>query len=108
MSDALTAEADQFIALLDFRLQVKGLVGSAPHASNAQILSDVWRMVNRAYPIPECPGCGADLTGEPIPQDQRWMFGGALYFDRRIGEYDSRADRTIGYRCSICNHRWSR
>lgn len=108
MADTLTVEAGRFVALSDFRLRVKGLVGSAPDASDEQILSDVFRMVTGAHPIPECPGCGADLTGERIPQDQRWMFGGALYFDRRIGEYDARADRIIGYRCPICNHRWLR
>jgi hypothetical protein len=55
-----------------------------------------------------CPNCKTDLTGEPIPEKDREAFGGATHFDRQIGIYDRRLDRTVAFKCPDCGYEWAR
>lgn len=106
--ETVTINAENYIDLMTFIVRVRQLIGAAPDASREQVLLDIERLVAKAYLPVNCPECAADLTGDPIPQDQRWMFGGALYFDQRIEEVDWLTDRVIGWRCPICDYRWPR
>lgn len=54
-----------------------------------------------------CPLCGADLQGEPIPEESQHLFG-ATHFSRKIGVYDINRDRTVAYHCPDCKGEWSR
>ena len=108
MTDTVTINAENYIDLMTFTVRVGRLIGSAPDASREQVLLDIERLVAKAYPPVECPECAADLTGDPIPQDQRWMFGGAVHFDQRIAETDWLVDRVVSYRCPICEAWWPR
>jgi hypothetical protein len=54
-----------------------------------------------------CPACGADLRGDPIPEEYRdTHYGGATHYQRVIGLYAF--DRTVGYACPECDARWPR
>lgn len=108
MTDTVTINAENYIDLMTFTVRVRRLIGSAPDASREQVLLDIERLVAKAYPPVECPECAADLTGDPIPQDQRWMFGGAVHFSAVLDETDWKTDRVIGHCCPVCDHRWSR
>jgi len=55
-----------------------------------------------------CPFCGVSLTGTPIPEKDRPSFGGRSHFTRKIGIYDTAADRTIEWECPDCKKRWPR
>lgn len=52
-----------------------------------------------------CPHCGAQLQGDPIPEQSRHLFG-ATHFSRKIGVYDTYKDRTVEYQCPDCGQRW--
>lgn len=54
-----------------------------------------------------CP-YGCDLTGKPIPETDRHMFGGKAHFSRRIGLYDQARDRTVSWLCPDCGAEWGR
>lgn len=54
-----------------------------------------------------CPN-GCDLTGKPIPERHRDMYGGKTHFSRRIGLYDTARDRTTAWRCPDCGIEWPR
>lgn len=58
-----------------------------------------------------CPGCGANLLGEPIPQeyiDKGYYGEGITHFSRLIGIYDTTRDMTVAYKCPDCGHQWDR
>lgn len=54
----------------------------------------------------KCPQCGAILIGDPIPEDQRHLYGGELFFSRKIG--NSNRDRITHWSCPDCGHVWER
>lgn len=54
-----------------------------------------------------CPGCHADLTGEPIPEKSRHLYNHS-HFSQRIGIYDRALDRTSHWKCPKCKHMWKR
>ena len=43
----------------------------------------------------ECPNCKVDLTGDPIPEKDRALFGNATHFERQIGIYYREKDGVI-------------
>lgn len=53
----------------------------------------------------QCPHCGAQLQGDPIPLDQRELYG-ATHFSRKISIYDMGRDMTVSWRCPDCNGEW--
>lgn len=54
----------------------------------------------------QCPHCGVDLTGDPIPEESRKSYGGATHFSRRISHVNPDLDRATDYECPDCNGRW--
>jgi hypothetical protein len=57
-----------------------------------------------------CPACGYDFTGEPIPPESRALFGNATHFSlvvlvdySHLG-YDGAGE----YMCPNCGSRWGR
>lgn len=57
----------------------------------------------------DCPHCGADLTGAPIPVESRHYYGSATHFDRRIGvEVRGVYDGVLFWRCPDCGGPWHR
>lgn len=56
-----------------------------------------------------CPNCKHDLQGEPIPEEQRDLFGGHTHFGREVGMEDPNVyDGAIWYGCPDCGHVWKR
>jgi hypothetical protein len=49
-----------------------------------------------------CPHCDADLRGEPIPEDQRELFGGHTHGLRGIVQVDPDLGRAVAYYCPDC------
>lgn len=56
----------------------------------------------------ECPKCKANLVGEKIPEDQRYLFGDQTHFKRVIGVSDIFKDRVTHWRCPDCGYEWER
>lgn len=57
--------------------------------------------------MPElCPLCHADLTGEPIPPEQREHFGGHTHGSRRLTRIDRARDRAVEHWCPDCGGAW--
>ena len=56
----------------------------------------------------QCPSCNADLRGEPIPEDQRELFGGNTYFLRTILVTPWRYDTGLYWQCPDCSFAWNR
>jgi predicted RNA-binding Zn-ribbon protein involved in translation (DUF1610 family) len=58
----------------------------------------------------ECPKCGANLLGDPIPQESidAGHYGDHTHFSRRIAIYDPGLDRTVQWMCPDCGERWNR
>jgi len=54
-----------------------------------------------------CPYCGADLQGEPIPEQLQASFG-ATHASRKIGLYSLEKDMTYAYECPDCGKTWSK
>lgn len=54
-----------------------------------------------------CPHCNANLQGEEIKDESKWMFG-ATHFNRKIGIYSMELDRVTHYECPDCNGEWDR
>lgn len=55
-----------------------------------------------------CPNCKSDLSGDPIPEHLREMYGNATHFERVISRYDAQLDKTVGWKCPDCKHEWPR
>ena len=55
----------------------------------------------------QCPECGAEFQGSPIPEEQQEAFG-ATHFSRKISIYSREKDRTVAWLCPDCNHKWAR
>ncbi len=56
-----------------------------------------------------CPHCGTSLRGNPIPEHQQEMFGGATHFGRKIGvEVMGVYDGVLYYVCPDCKGAWNR
>ena len=57
-----------------------------------------------------CPKCGADLTGEPIPQEyiDKGYYGNNTHYSRVGSIYDIGLDRTVAWVCPDCKHEWER
>jgi len=53
-----------------------------------------------------CPGCKADLKGDPIPEKDRESFGNETHFSRVTGVTER--DRTQHWTCPDCGHTWKR
>lgn len=54
-----------------------------------------------------CPHCGADLQGDPIPEESQHHYS-STHFSRKIGIYDFWKDRTVEWMCPDCDGRWER
>lgn len=54
-----------------------------------------------------CPHCGVNLLGEPIPDDslQHYGNGRIRYFKREIGYYSMEYDRTMYVTCPDCKEK---
>lgn len=61
----------------------------------------------RASADEKCPHCSASLLGNPIPEEDRHLFG-ETHFSRKIGMYDMELDRTVAYCCPDCRQEWKR
>ncbi len=57
--------------------------------------------------IEYCPNCNANFQGDPIPEEDQHLFG-ATHFSRKIGMYSLEEDRTTGWMCPDCGHKWGR
>ncbi len=55
-----------------------------------------------------CPECGADLQGDPIPETHREHFGNAAHFNRLLARTDPETMRTVEFECPDCHARWPR
>ena len=54
-----------------------------------------------------CPNCNKSFRGDPIPESQQIMFGGATHFSLKIGIEDSAIyDGTIAWVCPECDYAW--
>ena len=56
----------------------------------------------------KCKVNGCDLKGEPIPEKDRYMFGGKTHFSQMIAISDRRLDRVVEYLCPKCGASWKR
>lgn len=69
--------------------------------------SNAERPVEQPVGLDDCPGCGVDLIGEPIPEEWRnRYYGGATHYTRRIGIEPRGLDRVTHWRCPECGHEW--
>ncbi|TVY06912.1 hypothetical protein [Paenibacillus cremeus] len=59
-------------------------------------------------PVELCPHCGADLIGDPIPEEKRRHANSPYFIKRRIGLYDLKLDRTTHWQCPDCEGTWER
>lgn len=61
--------------------------------------------------IGECPKCGRDLQGEPIPEALRPLYGeGSTHYSKLVG-VEIRGggyDGVSYYECPFCKTRWDR
>lgn len=55
-----------------------------------------------------CPSCGANLQGEPIPEEYREYYGEQTHYSRKIGRYDYDEDRIVEWQCPDCMDIWIR
>lgn len=59
--------------------------------------------------IDNCPQCGANLQGEPIPPEHRHWYGGATHGRREIGvEVQGVYDGVLYWYCPDCGYAWPR
>ena len=56
--------------------------------------------------VSECPHCGINLVGEPIPYASRELYGNKTHFTRLIGV--SNGDTIKYYKCPDCGGRVNR
>jgi hypothetical protein len=57
----------------------------------------------------ECPKCRANLIGDPIPEEDREVFGGSTHFIRTIGLEDPAIyDGVYAWKCPDCGYEWMR
>ncbi|MEK4876213.1 hypothetical protein N1I87_16550 [Bacillus sp. FSL W8-0102] len=56
----------------------------------------------------DCPFCGANLQGNPIPKELQHHYGNATHFSRKIGISNLEADRVIKWQCPDCKEEWER
>lgn len=54
-----------------------------------------------------CPNCGSNLQGEPIPVESQRNYG-ATHFSRKIGIYSRETDKTVEWKCPDCDYQWER
>lgn len=73
----------------------------------------VWKNAERPYMKQKyrnskenCPHCGIELQGGPIPKSQ-WSMFGATHWSRKISFYDSLKDRTTKWICPDCSKEWA-
>ena len=55
-----------------------------------------------------CPACGASWIGEPIPEEDQHLFGGAKSASRLVGKTDWDLDMVCEWICPDCDARWDR
>lgn len=55
-----------------------------------------------------CPHCGLDLKGDPIPHIFAEHYGNQKYYSRKIGRYDVETDRVVEWICPECKGTWPR
>jgi predicted RNA-binding Zn-ribbon protein involved in translation (DUF1610 family) len=61
-----------------------------------------------SLPLDNCPHCGTDLRGDPIPDmingtPREELYGPtATHYKREIGYYSRKYDRTMHYVCPDC------
>jgi len=56
--------------------------------------------------IAECPHCGENMVGDPIPYASRELYGDKTHFSRLIGV--SNGDSILYYKCPSCGKRINR
>lgn len=56
----------------------------------------------------ECPECGGTWIGEPIPEHQQDLFGGAKFYRKVMGLYDHNKDMVTQYLCPHCDTLFNR
>ncbi len=54
-----------------------------------------------------CPHCGADLQGDPIPEEIQHHYG-ATHSSRKIGISSMKEDCVIKWQCPDCKGQWKR
>jgi predicted RNA-binding Zn-ribbon protein involved in translation (DUF1610 family) len=56
-----------------------------------------------------CPHCGADMRGDPIPDELRQHYGDSTHWSRRIGvEIPNAYDGALFWQCPDCGGQWHR
>lgn len=56
-----------------------------------------------------CPHCGSDLSGDPIPEKEQYLFGGSTHFSRKVGiEIPEQYDGISYWFCPDCKVVWDR
>lgn len=63
-----------------------------------------------SYPE-NCPECGADFKGDPIPEESRQHYGTSTHFSRVIGidgDYIGLYDGIVAWQCPDCGHEFPR
>lgn len=56
----------------------------------------------------ECPHCGANLIGDPIPERLRANYSAPYHWRREIMIVDPDKDMVVAYECPDCGKRWPR
>lgn len=58
----------------------------------------------------ECPNCGANLDGGPVPQEyvDKGYYREGTRWSRVIGISDLKKDRIVAWLCPDCDHQWER
>lgn len=55
----------------------------------------------------ECPACGEDFRGEPIPAEHQEAYG-HTHLSRKVAITVVGSDRAELWRCPDCTHEWRR
>lgn len=84
-------------------------------AKPSDLGSDEWgfeSLVAHMEDYENCPKCGANLRGAPIPTEHTEQFGGEAFYSRMIGvEVQGVYDGVLYWMCPDCRgtwHRWPR
>jgi len=95
----MSSDIDRRAALI----RIARLVG-IPDASDLNlVVSAVEDIVVAADPEEFCPHCGVSWRGDVIPFEHRHLFGGRVYFNRKIGIEDPALfDGVIAWKCADC------
>ena len=53
----------------------------------------------------DCPNCGVDLQGDPIPEDRQHLYN-ATHFGRKIGSLKGDRSAEMKWECPDCHATW--